>query len=185
MSEKGRLQGKICIITGAGHGFGETMAKAFAKEGAKIVVAEINPDQGVRVANEIQSDRGEETAIFQQADVTKKTSWEQVVKRALEAFGRIDIVVNNAGTTYPKKDSHKVTEDEWDTVISVNLKSIYLCTAVTIPYFLEQKAGVILNISSVGGIRVKNGLVRSTTIHLLRVHLLMSFRCGMEGLKLL
>lgn len=154
-----RLEGKVCIITGGGHGFGETMAKAFANEGARIVVAEINKSEGTRVESDIQSSHGKETAIFQQADVTSRASWEGVLKRTLDVFGKVDVVVNNAGTTYPKKDSHTVTEDEWDKVINVNMKSIYLSTAVIIPHFMQQGSGVVLNVSSVGGIRVKNGLV--------------------------
>ena len=68
-------------------------------------------------------------------------------------------MINNAGTTYPKKESHTVTEEEFDKVINVNMKSIFMSVAVVVPYFMKQKAGSIINISSVGGIRVKNGLV--------------------------
>jgi 3-oxoacyl-[acyl-carrier protein] reductase len=159
---KGRLQGKVCIITGGGNGFGETMAKAFVKEGARVVIADVNPIGGGRVEEEIRSAHGKEAAVFQQADVTSLASWKKLLERTLEVFGSLDVVVNNAGTTYPKKDSHTVTEDEWDKVINVNMKSIYLSTAAIMPYFMEKKAGVMLNTSSVGGIRVKNGLVPQT-----------------------
>jgi len=135
------------------------MAKTFAQEGAQVVIADFNSKTGEKVEQEIQSAHGKDTAIFQHADVTSKASWEKLLERTLSAFGKLDIVVNNAGTTYPKKASHTVTEDEWDKVINVNMKSIYLSTTVVMPYWMEKGGGVMLNTSSVGGIRVKNGLV--------------------------
>lgn len=154
-----KLQGKVCIVTGAGHGFGETIAKRFAEEGAHIVIADINPETGSKVEGEIRSAYGQGAALFHETNVTSQASWEKMFEAALKAFGKIDIVVNNAGTTYAKKDSHTVTEEEYDKVINVNMKSIFLSVAVIIPHFLKQNAGIILNVSSVGGIRVKNGLV--------------------------
>ncbi|EXJ68767.1 uncharacterized protein A1O5_07698 [Cladophialophora psammophila CBS 110553] len=157
MSQK--LKGKVCIVTGGGHGFGEAMARRFAEEGAQVVIADINPTTGSKVALEINGLHGEKTALFQEANVTSQASWAKLLEASLKEFGKVDVVVNNAGTTYPKKASHTVTEEEYDKVIGVNMKSIFLSVAVVVPYFLEQKAGTILNISSVGGIRVKNGLV--------------------------
>lgn len=156
---RGRLAGKVCLITGGGSGFGAEMGRTFTKEGAKVVLADLNPITAAQVEKEIQSAHGEDVAISVQADVTSHASWENLLKRTLEAFGQLDVVVNNAGTTYPKKASHTVTEGEWDKVINVNIKSIFLSTAVVMPYWIERRAGVMLNTSSVGGIRVKNGLV--------------------------
>ncbi len=158
-----KLKDKVCIITGAGHGFGEAMARRFAEEGARVVIADLNPKTGSKVAQEINAAHGggEKTALFQEANVTNRSSWEQLLAAALQKFGKVDVVVNNAGTTYPKKASHTVTEEEYDKVINVNMKSIFLSVAVVVPYFMEQNAGTILNVSSVGGIRVKNGLVSS------------------------
>lgn len=155
----GKLKDKVCIITGGGHGFGEAMAKRFAEEGARVVIADINAETGTKVEQDINATHGQKTALFQETNVTSQTSWEKMLEAALKEFGKVDVVVNNAGTTYPKKDSHTVTEAEYDKVISVNMKSIFLSVAVIVPYFLEKKAGTMLNVSSVGGIRVKNGLV--------------------------
>ncbi|KAK5396713.1 hypothetical protein LTR20_000867 [Exophiala xenobiotica] len=154
-----KLKNKVCIVTGGGHGFGEAMAKRFAEEGARVVIADINPKTGSKVESEINAASGQKTALFQETNVTNQASWEKLLEAALKEFGRVDVVVNNAGTTYPKKASHTVTEEEYDKVINVNMKSIFLSVAVVVPYFMEQKAGMILNISSVGGIRVKNGLI--------------------------
>lgn len=156
-----KLKDKVCIITGAGHGFGEAMARRFAEEGARVVIADLNPTTGLKVEQEINAARGgdKKTALFQEANVTSRSSWENLLAATLKEFGKVDVVVNNAGTTYPKKASHMVTEEEYDKVINVNMKSIFLSVAVVVPYFMEQKAGTILNVSSVGGIRVKNGLV--------------------------
>lgn len=154
-----KLKNKVCIVTGGGHGFGEAMAKRFAEEGAKVVIADINRTTGAKVEGEINASYGAKTAFFQETNVTSQASWEKLLEASLKQFGKVDVVVNNAGTTYPKKASHTVTEEEYDKVINVNMKSIFLSVAVVVPYFMEQKAGMILNISSVGGIRVKNGLV--------------------------
>ncbi len=128
------------------------------------MIADINPKTGTKVAEEINASRSQKLALFQEANVTSRASWEKLLEATLKEFGKVDVVVNNAGTTYPKKASHTVTEEEYDKVITVNQKSIFLSVAVVVPYFIEQKAGIILNISSVGGIRVKNGLVSSRAL---------------------
>lgn len=155
----GKLKDKVCIVTGGGHGFGEAMARRFAEEGARVVIADINVKTGAKVEQDINATHGQKTALFEETNVTSQNSWEKLLEATLKEFGKVDVVVNNAGTTYPKKDSHTVTEAEYDKVIGVNMKSIFLSVAVVVPYFLEKKAGTILNVSSVGGIRVKNGLV--------------------------
>ena len=154
-----KLKDKVCIVTGGGHGFGEAIARRFAEDGARVVIADLNTKTGSNVEQEINATHGPKTALFQEANVTSRASWEKLLEATLKEFGKVDIVVNNAGTTYPKKASHTVTEEEYDKVVTVNQKSIFLSVALIVPYFLEEKAGIILNISSVGGIRVKNGLV--------------------------
>jgi 3-oxoacyl-[acyl-carrier protein] reductase len=153
-----KMKNKVCIVTGGGHGFGEAMARRFVEEGAKVIIADINPATGAKVASELNASQSG-SAFFQETNVTSQSSWEKLLEASLKEFGRVDVLVNNAGTTYPKKASHTVTEAEFDKVVNVNMKSIFLSVAVVVPYFVEQKAGTILNISSVGGIRVKNGLV--------------------------
>jgi len=179
-SQKGlcRLQGKVAIITGGAGGFGERIAHTFVQEGARVVIADFNAKAGAKVEQDLQSAHGKDAAIFHETNVTQKPSWEKLHERTLKEFGKIDILINNAGTTYPKKPSHTVTDDEWEKVINVNMKSIYLSTAVIMPYFVEQKAGVVLNTSSVGGIRVKNGLVKLSLIRVTFV-LTRSSRSGM------
>jgi 3-oxoacyl-[acyl-carrier protein] reductase len=155
----GKLKDKVCIVTGGGHGFGEAMARRFVEEGAKVVIADINPKTGAQVAKDLNASHGPKTALFQECNVTSQASWEKLLEASLKEFGKVTTLINNAGTTYPKKASHTVTEEEYDKVINVNMKSIFLSVTVVVPYFMEQKAGTIINISSVGGIRVKNGLV--------------------------
>ncbi|KAF2106224.1 putative alcohol dehydrogenase [Lophiotrema nucula] len=159
MSSRGRLTDKVCIITGAGSGFGETFAKRFALEGAKVVIAEINEQAGKRVEQDMISLSGPDRVFFVHSDVTSRRSWEELFQRTLDKFGSLDVVFNNAGTTYRKKPSHEVTEKEWQMLIDINMKSIYLSTAVVMPYFMKKKAGVILNTSSIGGYHVKEELV--------------------------
>ncbi|KAF2434647.1 putative alcohol dehydrogenase [Tothia fuscella] len=157
----GRLQGKVALITGAGSGFGEGMAKAFTKEGANVIIADIAIEGGKRVESEIEAAKseGHGSAMFLEFDVTKKQAWEKGLELAKEKFGKLDIVCNNAGTTYRKKPSIDVTEDEFDKIIAVNIKSIYQSVVVVMPYFVEQKYGVYLNTSSVAGTRVRPGQV--------------------------
>ncbi|KAE8451783.1 hypothetical protein EG329_002623 [Mollisiaceae sp. DMI_Dod_QoI] len=158
----GRLQNKICILTGAGGGFGESIAKRFITEGCKVVIAEINESAGKRVEREIATSSypgARDNVLFVQTDVTSKSSWDNLLKQTLDKFGAVDIVFNNAGTTYPKKPSHEVTEKEWRMLIDVNMTSIYLSTAAVMPYFIKRKAGIILNTSSIGGYHVKEELV--------------------------
>ena len=149
----GRLEGKVAFVTGAGSGFGEAIAKAYAAEGAKVVIADIS-DSGKRVASEIGS-----SAAFVKCDVTSKQSWEQGLEFTLSTFGKLDILINNAGTTYKKKPSVDVTEKEFDLIVNVNIKSIYLSIAVIMPYFVKQKSGVVLNTSSAAAMRVRPGQV--------------------------
>ncbi|KAH8806126.1 hypothetical protein F5884DRAFT_678742 [Xylogone sp. PMI_703] len=111
-----KLAGQVALITGAGGGFGESFAKRFVAEGAKVVIAEINPTAGKRVEQEISSAHGDNSVVFVQTDVTSRASWEGTLQTALQRFGKLDIIINNAGTTHPKKPSHEITEDEWSRI---------------------------------------------------------------------
>ncbi|EEP76999.1 hypothetical protein UREG_01848 [Uncinocarpus reesii 1704] len=157
----GRLAGKVAIVTGAGSGFGEAIAHAFVDEGAHVLVADIAVDNGNRVVKEIEakSGAGRGSAVFVDFNCTSRKAWEDALELARQKWGKLDIVVNNAGTTYRKKPSIEVTEDEFDKIIAVNVKSIYQSVAVTVPYFVERKSGVFLNTSSVAGTRVRPGQV--------------------------
>ena len=155
----GRLDGKVALVTGAGSGFGEAIAHAYAAQGAKVLIADIAEENGQRVASAIADKSYPGEAIFVQLNVTKRSDWEQGLEIAKQKFGKLDIVVNNAGTTYKKQPSIEVSEEDFDRIVAVNIKSIYLSVSVLMPYFVERKSGVFLSTSSIAGIRVRPGQV--------------------------
>jgi 3-oxoacyl-[acyl-carrier protein] reductase len=148
-----RLKGKVAIVTGAGSGFGEGIAKRFAAEGAKVFVNDINPEGGQRVARELGGD-----AAFFQADVTRSADWAALVHAATSTFGKLDIVVNNAGWTHRRKPYVEVTEAEFDRVYAVNVKSVYLSAIHAVPVFRSHGGGCLVNIASTAGVRPRPGL---------------------------
>jgi 3-oxoacyl-[acyl-carrier protein] reductase len=143
-----RLHGKTAIVTGAGSGFGAGIAKRFAEEGAKVIVADINTQAGERVAREVGGQ-------FAQADVTKGADW---AKLLAGAGAELDIIVNNAGWTHRNKPYLEVTEAEFDRVYAVNVKSIYLSAIHAVPVFRKRGGGCFVNIASTAGIRPRPGL---------------------------
>lgn len=144
-----RLLDKVAIITGGGRGIGEATAKKFAKEGAKVVIADINEEDIQRTVSEIKDNGGEAYGI--NVDVTNIESVNKMIEFTVEKFGKLDVLVNNAGITM---DSTllKMTEDQWDKVIDVNLKGVYICGQAAAKVMVEQGSGVILNASSVVGL---------------------------------
>ncbi|KAF2159951.1 hypothetical protein M409DRAFT_29560 [Zasmidium cellare ATCC 36951] len=157
MSPHALLTGKVALVTGAASGFGEGIAKLFADEGAKIVVADINDEQGARVVKDIERSGGQ--AVFARTDVTKEADWKKALETAKQSFGTLDILVNNAGWTYRKKDSLTVTEQEYDRVFDINVKSIFHSVNAIIPHFLSQSSGTIVNIGSCITCKPTNGLM--------------------------
>lgn len=148
-----RLHGKVAIVTGAGGGFGEEIARRFAAEGARVVLADLRGEAAGRVARELG-----EAAVAVQADVGEADDVRRVVDRAREAFGTPHILVNNAGTTYRNQPSLDVDEAEFDRVFRVNVKSIYLFARAVVPMMRDAGGGVILNVGSTAGIRPRPGL---------------------------
>jgi 3-oxoacyl-[acyl-carrier protein] reductase len=146
-----RLKDKVAIVTGAGSGFGAGIAKRFAQEGAKVVVNDINAEGGARVAREVGGE-------YVQADVTKGADWARLVAAATAKFGKLDVVVNNAGWTHRRKPYLEVTEAEFDKVYAVNVKSIYLSALHAVPVFRRQVGGCFVNIASTAGLRPRPGL---------------------------
>lgn len=144
-----RLKDKIAIVTGAGRGIGAATAMKFAKEGAKVVVADINEEDVNNTVEEIKSAGGEAVASI--ANVVNKEEVDKMVNDTVEKFGKLDIIVNNAGITADSK-LVKMTEEQWDKVIAVNLKGVYNCGQAAAKVMTEQGSGVILNASSVVGI---------------------------------
>ena len=153
----GRLQGKVAIVTGAGSGFGEGIARRFAAEGCAVVVNDIGRDAGERVAAAIRNAGGR--ARFVYGDVSKSADVAQLLPAALESFGGLHIVVNNAGTTHRNRPLLEVAEEEFDRVYAVNVKSIYLTARHMVPYFRQHGGGVFVNIASTAGVRPRPGLV--------------------------
>jgi 3-oxoacyl-[acyl-carrier protein] reductase len=151
-----RLKGKVAIVTGAGSGFGAGIAKRFAEEGAGVVVADISDAAGQRVAGEISTAGGK--AVFVHADVTRGQDWASLIGATQSAFGRVDIVVNNAGWTHRRKPYVEVSEAEFDKVYAVNVKSIYLSALHALPAFRKQGGGCFVNIASTAGLRPRPGL---------------------------
>lgn len=151
-----RLKDKVAVITGAGSGFGEGMARLFAEEGARVVIADINETGGKRVAQVIQQQGGQ--AVFQKADVSKDAEVKALVDAAVKQFGRVDIMVNNAGYTHRNQPMLNVSEAEFDKVFAVNVKSIYLAARHAVPVMRKQGGGVILNTVSTAAVRPRPGL---------------------------
>ena len=151
-----RLKDKVAIVTGGGSGFGEGIARRFAAEGASIVVNDINEAGGKRVSGSIVQEGGK--AIFVRADVAKSSDVKTMVKTALDAYGRLDVMVNNAGFTHKNQPMLNVTEDVYDRVFAVNVKSIYLSTLEVVPIFRRQGGGSIINTASTAGLRPRPGL---------------------------
>jgi len=143
-----RLKDKIALVTGAGSGFGEGIARRFAQEGASVLVNDINAKGGERVAKEIGG-------RFVQGDVTKSEDWARLVR---EAGPRLEIVVNNAGWTHRNKPYLEVTEAEFDKVYAINVKSVYLSAMHAVPVFRKRGSGCFVNIASTAGVRPRPGL---------------------------
>src|SRR5256886_13361847 len=142
-----RLKDKVAIVTGGGSGFGEGIATRFAREGAKLLIADINAQAGARVAREIG-------AQFVAADVTKSADWAKLVQAAGPG---LEIVINNAGWTHRNKAYLEVTEGEFDKVYAVNVKSVYLSALHAVPVFRKRGGGGFVNIASTAGVRPRPG----------------------------
>ncbi|MEC3766719.1 MULTISPECIES: SDR family oxidoreductase [Cupriavidus] len=152
-----RLANKVAIVTGGGSGFGEGIAHTFAREGANVVVADLREEAAERVAAAIRDAGGRARAV--RADVSREADTEAMREAALAVFGDVHIVVNNAGTTHRNKPILEVTEDEFDRVYAVNVKSIYWSARAFVPHFRRRGGGVFVNIASTAGIRPRPGLV--------------------------
>ena len=151
-----RLQAKVAIVTGAGSGFGLGIAKRYAQEGARVVVNDIHVANGERVAAEILAAGGD--AAFFAGDVSSDQDVGALVRFTLDHFGDLDIVVNNAGTTHRNQPLLNVTEDEFDRIYRVNVKSLFLTARHAVPHFRAKKGGVFITIASTAGVRPRPGL---------------------------
>jgi len=145
----GRLNDRTAIVTGASRGIGRATALLFAGEGASVVVADVNTDDGTEVVERIESDGG--TASFVSVDVTDSEQVQAMVDHAIELYGGVDILVNNAGIT---KDAtlKKMSEEAFDQVVDVNLKGVFNCTKAALPALTDSEHGRVLNAASVVGL---------------------------------
>ncbi|WP_134497924.1 glucose 1-dehydrogenase [Microvirga pakistanensis] len=148
-----RLEGKVALITGAGSGFGLGIAETFAREGARVAIVDINEAAARAAAEGIGA-----AAIGLAADVSKASDVNRAVAATLAAFGKLDIVVNNAGISHRNRPMLEVEEDEFDRVFAVNVKSIYLFAKAAVPLMQSQGRGVIINVGSTAGLRPRPGL---------------------------
>ncbi len=151
-----RLQDKSIIVTGSGGGIGEGIAKRLAAEGAKVIVNDINTALGEKVVADIVKAGG--TASFFAADVTKTAEVKALVAAAVQRYGKLDVMVNNAGWTHRNQPALETTEEEFDRCYAINVKSIYLSTIHATPVFRAQGGGSFINIASTAGVRPRPGL---------------------------
>ena len=143
-----RLEGRVAIITGGGRGLGRVYAAAYAKEGATVVVADVDADAGPAVVREIEDGGGQ--ALFVPTDVADRSAVDAMASGAVQAFGRIDVLVNNAAIYDGIRcaPAEELTEDEWDLVLTVNVRGVWNCCRAVVPVMRRQGAGKIINVSS-------------------------------------
>ncbi len=150
------LEGRVAIVTGGGSGIGRASALAFAREGAKVVVADVAEEGGHGTQRMINEADGE--AIFVRTDVSKAAEVERLINITVKTYGRLDCAHNNAGIEGVIARTAECTEENWDRTISINLKGVWLCMKFEIPQMLRQGSGVIVNTSSVAGLVGFEGL---------------------------
>lgn len=148
-----KLEGKVAIVTGAASGFGRAIAETFAREGCKVVVADRDGKGAQTVASAIGS-----AAIAVTTDVALAADVQAMVKACVDAFGGVDIMVNNAGVTHKNQSMLTVGEDEFDRIFAVNVKAIYLSALAVVPLMEQRRGGVIITTASTAGVRPRPGL---------------------------
>jgi NAD(P)-dependent dehydrogenase (short-subunit alcohol dehydrogenase family) len=146
----GRVEGKVAIVTGGALGIGKACCFLLAKEGAKVAVTDVLYKEGQELAKQILSQG--DLAEFWHLDVSDEKEVEKVFAEIHQKFGKIDVLVNNAGIAGVSKPTHEITEEEWNTVMAVNVKGVFFCTKHVIPYMQKAGGGSIINLSSIYGI---------------------------------
>ncbi|WP_216830295.1 SDR family NAD(P)-dependent oxidoreductase [Alkalihalobacterium elongatum] len=147
------IKGKVVIITGAASGIGRKTAKLFAERNAKLIINDINEENINQLKEELLNEGATVKAIC--GDVSNSNVVKGIMKTAIDTYGEINILCNNAGVWWPNQDSNveNLEEDVWDKILSINLKSVFLCTKYAIPHMKEGKGGSIINISSMAALR--------------------------------
>ena len=144
------LEGKVALVTGGSSGIGRATSLTFAREGAKVVVADVDIEGGDETVRRIRKAGGE--AVFVKTDVSKHAEVNALIDKAVQTYGRLDYAFNNAGIEGPTVSTVDHTEEEWDSVIDINLKGVWLCMKYEIPQMLRQGGGAIVNTSSISGL---------------------------------
>lgn len=150
-SEHGSLAGKVAFVTGAAGGIGRAAAVAFAGEGASVVVSDVSEQSVWETAREVEEAGGRALAVA--CDVTRSEDVKAALDQTVEAFGRLDVAFNNAGVENEVKATADVAEEEWDRIVTINLRGVFLCMKYEVPLMLEQGGGAIVNTSSGAGVR--------------------------------
>lgn len=147
-----RLRERVTLITGGGAGIGRAVALSFAREGARVVVAEIDPQRGKSTAEAIQRSNG--TAVFVQTDVSREDEIQAMVAATADRFGRVDVLFNNAAILFHQKDAraHELSTEIWDRTHATNLRGLWLCSKYVIPLMLKQGGGSIIHLASPTGL---------------------------------
>src|ERR1043166_7035297 len=150
-----RLDNRVALVTGAASGFGKGIAETFAREGARVAVVDINEKAARQAAASISN-----KAIAVRCDVSQRADVDAAVEATVDAFGRIDVLVNNAGMSHVRRPMLEVEEAEFDRLFAVNVKSIFLLAHAVVPRMRQRQAGVIINIGSTAGLRPPPGVSR-------------------------
>ncbi len=151
-----KLKEKVALVTGAGSGIGQAIANLYAKEGAKVVVADINSEKGKETAEMIKQSGGD--AQYIQSDVSREADCDNMIQFAVAEYGKLDILCNNAGVAMVLRPVEEISEEVWDHIMAVNPKSVFLTCKTAIPIMKEQGGGIVINVSSVSGIRPRPNL---------------------------
>jgi len=151
-----RFDGKTAIVTGAGSGFGEAIATRFAREGARVVVADVNEESGRRVASAIAGEGG--TARFVRTDVSRSADVKAMIDEACSAFGGLDVLVNNAGFSHRTMPLWELPEEEYERVFATNVRGVYLGCKYAVPVMKQRGGGVIVNTASIGAVAPRPGI---------------------------
>jgi NAD(P)-dependent dehydrogenase (short-subunit alcohol dehydrogenase family) len=150
-----RLEGKVAVVTGGAKGIGEAYSLGLAEEGARVVVADVDPKAGEAVVGQIQKSGA--AAQFARTDVSNQAEVQRMVRATVERFGRLDILVNNAGILFTAP-VEETTEEMWDKLLAVNVKGLFFCAQEAAKEMKKQKSGKIINISSIAAIGGQAGL---------------------------